>query len=60
MRKYGITREDVAEFLDGRAPNDFDPDGRLRFVGEIQGIRVRIVEAIDRPGYIVTLHERKS
>ncbi|MCO5316392.1 MAG: hypothetical protein M9938_09575 [Solirubrobacterales bacterium] len=54
-----ISREEVEVFLDGRAPTDFDPEGRLRFTGEIRGIQVRVVQAIDRKNYVVTVHGRR-
>jgi len=36
------------------------PRGRMRYVGVVRGRRVRVVVAVDKPGFVVTVHERKS
>jgi hypothetical protein len=43
-------------------PLDFDRDekGKPRYTGEIQGVRVRVVVALDEPDLIVTIHDRRS
>jgi Domain of unknown function (DUF4258) len=38
---------------------DRDRKGKPRYTGEIRGIRVRIVVALDEPSLIVTIHERR-
>jgi hypothetical protein len=39
---------------------DRDEDGKPRYVGEIRGVRVRVVVALDEPDLIVTIHERRK
>jgi hypothetical protein len=39
---------------------DHDEDGRPRYTGEIRGVRVRVVVALDEPDVIVTIHERRK
>jgi hypothetical protein len=40
---------------------DHDDNGkpRYRYTGEIRGVRVRIVVAVDEPDLIVTIHDRR-
>jgi hypothetical protein len=38
---------------------DSDEDGKPRYTGEIRGVRVRVVVALDEPDLIVTIHERR-
>jgi hypothetical protein len=38
---------------------DRDEDGKPRYTGEIRGIRVRVVVALDEPDLIVTIHQRR-
>jgi acetylglutamate kinase len=38
---------------------DRDEDGKPRYTGEIRGIRVRVVVALDEPDLIVTIHDRR-
>lgn len=38
---------------------DYDEDGKPRYTGEIRGVRVRVVVALDEPDLIVTIHDRR-
>jgi Domain of unknown function (DUF4258) len=38
---------------------DRDGRGNPRYTGEIEGMRVRVVVALDEPNLIVTIHERR-
>jgi hypothetical protein len=38
---------------------DRDRHGKPRYTGEIRGVRVRAVVAVDEPDVIVTIHERR-
>lgn len=38
---------------------DADADGRPRFVGDVRGVRVRVVVTLDDPDLIVTIHPRR-
>jgi hypothetical protein len=38
---------------------DADEDGRPRFIGDVQGVRVRVVLALDEPDLVVTIHPRR-
>jgi hypothetical protein len=38
---------------------DRDGNGKPRYTGEIKGMRVRVVVALDEPDLIVTIHERR-
>lgn len=35
---------------------DVDEYGKPRYIGEIRGVRVRVVVALDEPDLIVTIH----
>ncbi len=37
-----------------------DPTGKPQYTGYIQGIRVRVVFALDEPDFVVTIHERRT
>jgi hypothetical protein len=37
---------------------DCDEKGKPRYTGEVRGVRVRVVVALDEPDWIVTIHER--
>jgi hypothetical protein len=39
---------------------DFDEYGKPRYIGEIKGVRVRVVVALDEPDLIVTIHDRRN
>lgn len=38
---------------------DTDEDGKPRFVGEVHGVRIRVVLALDEPDLVVTIHPRR-
>jgi hypothetical protein len=38
---------------------DRDEDGKPQYTGEIRGVRVRVVVALDAPDLIVTIHGRR-
>lgn len=38
---------------------DTDEEGKPRFVGEVHGVRVRVVLALDEPDLVVTIHPRR-
>jgi hypothetical protein len=37
---------------------DCDEKGKSRYTGEVRGVCVRVVVALDEPDWIVTIHER--
>lgn len=57
LRWLGATEEEFDEILWAHAPHDLDEDGRPRFIVNYEGKLVRVVVALDRPGYVITLHE---
>ena len=36
-----------------------DEDGKPQYVGEVRGVSVRVVLALDEPDLIVTIHRRR-
>jgi mRNA-degrading endonuclease RelE of RelBE toxin-antitoxin system len=59
LRRLGASVEDVERVI--REPLHFDLDrkGKPRYTGRIQGVRVRVVVALDEPDLIVTIHDRR-
>jgi hypothetical protein len=60
LRSLGATLADVERLVADPEQEDRDPEGRPRYVGHVQGVRVRVVVALDEPDLIVTIHERRS
>jgi hypothetical protein len=60
LRRLGASASDVERVI--REPLHFDQDreGKLRYTGEIQGVRVRVVVALDEPDLVVTIHDRRN
>jgi hypothetical protein len=58
-RRRGFTVADAKQVIAHPVQADRDDHGRPRYTGEIRGIRVRIVVALDEPGLIVTIHNRR-
>ena len=59
MRALGLTPEGVSSIVRRGAPIAEDRDGRKRYEGEIDGITVRVVIAVDRPELVVTVYGRR-
>ncbi len=59
MRRLGLTRADIAAIILASEMVDHDPDGRPRYVGVVNGRRIRIVLALDKPSLVVAVHERR-
>jgi hypothetical protein len=59
-RWIGITRSEIEEVVENPIRVDRDDRGRPRYLGEIDGRRIRVVVAADDPDVIVTLHPRKD
>jgi len=59
LRRLEASVEDVERVI--REPLHFDLDrkGKPRYTGQIQGVRVRVVVALDEPDLIVTIHDRR-
>lgn len=57
LRKHKFSMAQVELALIGKQPHDFDPDGRPRFLVTIEGVRLRVVFAVDIPNFIVTVHD---
>lgn len=60
MQLYRLTEEDAELVRADPISTDTDPDGRSRFVGIVDGRRVRLVLAVDDPDLVVTFHERSK
>jgi hypothetical protein len=52
--------DEVREVIANPVDVDRDDDERPRFIGYIQGIRVRVVIALDDPDFVVTIHKRRN
>jgi hypothetical protein len=58
LRRLRATVDDAEGVIAEPIQVDTDGDGRSRYTGEIWGVRVRVVVALDEPDLIVTIHER--
>jgi hypothetical protein len=52
--------DDVEQVIENPIFVDGDESGRPRYTGEVRGIRIRVVVALDEPDLIVTIHERRN
>jgi len=59
LRSAAVTLGDVEQVIDKPDFFDRDDEGRPRYTGEVQGVRLRIVVALDEPDLIVTIHDRR-
>lgn len=50
----------VDVFLAGATMDDRDPQGRPRYVGEVAGLRVGIVIALEQADLVVSVQKRRS
>lgn len=60
MRRLGLSERDVDRVQAESEHRTQDPEGRMRYVGVVRGRRVRVVVAVDKPDFVVTVHERKT
>jgi hypothetical protein len=58
MRRLGLSERDVERVRAEPEQRTQDPEGRMRYVGVVRGRRVRVVVAVDKPDFVVTVHER--
>ncbi|MFZ9668303.1 MAG: DUF4258 domain-containing protein [Solirubrobacterales bacterium] len=58
LRALGISRKEVELLVASTHPVDRDLEGRPRHEGEVDGVPVRVVVAVDRPDLIVTVYGR--
>jgi hypothetical protein len=58
-RDLGVTIKDAECVIEQAIHTDTDAGGRPRHTGYIRDVRVRVVVALDDPGLIVTIHERR-
>jgi Domain of unknown function (DUF4258) len=59
-RRYGISRADIAAVILNPIHHDRDEKGQGRYVGEVRGIRIRVVVAVDEPNVVITVHPRRG
>jgi len=50
---------EVERLIENPVEFDCDRGGKPRYTGEIQGVPVRVVVALDEPDLIVTIHDRR-
>jgi hypothetical protein len=60
LRRVGASIEDVERAIEEPLYFDWDHTGKPRYTGEIRGVRVRIVIALDEPDFVVTIHDRRK
>jgi hypothetical protein len=60
LRRLEATVADVEHAIANPVRVDRDSTGKPRYTGYIQGIRVRVVVALDAPDFVVTIHERRN
>jgi len=59
LRNAAATLSDVEQVIERPAFFDRDDEGRPRCTGEVRGVRLRVVVALDEPDLIVTIHDRR-
>jgi hypothetical protein len=59
LRRVKGTLEDAEGVIAEPIGVDRDDSGKPRYTGEIGGVPVRIVVAVDEPDLIVTIHDRR-
>jgi hypothetical protein len=59
-RSLGLSIADAERVIETADRIDFDGDGLPRYTGYVDGLRVRVVVALDDPQVIVTIHERRN
>jgi hypothetical protein len=59
LRHLGGSIEDVERVIKEPTYFDWDHQGKPRYTGEIQGVRVRLVLALDERDFVVTIHKRR-
>jgi hypothetical protein len=60
LRHLKGTAADVEYLIADPVRVDRDPIGKPQYTGYIQGVRVRVVLALDEPDFVVTIHERRK
>jgi len=60
IRLYRVTIGDVEAVVANPAGSNQDGKGSRRLVGLVAGRRLRVVIAADDPGFVITVHERRS
>jgi hypothetical protein len=58
-RDLGIDVFDAEMVIADPVRIDRDAQGKPRYTGEVRGVRVRVVVALDEPDLIVTIHKRR-
>lgn len=59
-RSIGTSLAEVEGLIDDPFQVETDEDGRPLYSGVLRGIDVRVVVALDEPGLIVTIHEKRK
>ena len=59
-RWIGLTRFEIEQVIAEPIHIDRDEKGRPRYLGEVEGERIRVVVALDDPDVIVTVHPRRG
>lgn len=60
LRGLRMEDADVEWLIANPRCTDRDQDGNFRFLGEIHGVPVRVVVALDEPDLVVTIHPREN
>jgi hypothetical protein len=60
LRSAPATLDDVEQVIERPSFVDRDESGRTRYTGEVRGVRLRVVVALDEPDLIVTIHDRRN
>jgi len=56
MRQYDITEEDIRAFVVPENRCGADPDGNPVYVGEVRGVRLRLILALDDMSTVITVY----
>jgi hypothetical protein len=59
-RSIEASLAEVEGLIDDPLQVETDEDGRPLYSGVLRGIHVRVVVALDEPGLIVTIHEKRK
>lgn len=59
-RFVGVTLPEIERVIDDPLYVEIDANGKPLYIGDLRGVRVRIVVALDEPDLIVTIHETRQ
>jgi hypothetical protein len=59
MRQHSLTEEDIRAFVVPENRCGADPDGNPIYIGEIRGVPLRLILALDDMSTVITVYPRR-